>query len=70
MRNPGLAVLRDRSLYHATLAAIAQGRTTRGAIASYLERPATDVAHPLTILEDAGLRRPDGPTGHVRGCSA
>lgn len=59
--DPGLAALRDRSLYHATLAAIATGRTTRGAIASYLERPATDVAHPLAVLEDAGFiaRRED-----------
>jgi hypothetical protein len=37
------------------LAAIADGNSTRGGIASYMVRPATDLAHPLAVLEDAGL---------------
>lgn len=43
------------ALYHAVLAAIAEGNTTRGGIASYLERKSTDLAHPLSVLHDAGL---------------
>lgn len=51
----------DTGLYHSVLAAIATGNNARGAIASYLGRKATDLAHPLTVLEDAGLvsREPD-----------
>jgi AAA+ ATPase superfamily predicted ATPase len=53
--------LRDTAVYNSVLAAIAEGNTTRGGIASYLARPATDLAHPLGVLEDAGLiwRRAD-----------
>jgi uncharacterized protein len=53
--------LRDTALYHSVLAAIAEGNTTRGGIAGYLARPSTDLAHPLGVLEDAGLiaREPD-----------
>ena len=47
--------LRDTALYHSVLAAIAEGNATRGGIASYLARPATDLAHPLSVLQDAGL---------------
>ncbi len=47
--------LRDTALYHSVLAAIAGGNTTRGGIASFLARPSTDLAHPLGVLEDAGL---------------
>lgn len=47
--------LRDTALYHSVLAAVASGKTTRGAIAGYLGRKATDIAHPLHVLEDAGL---------------
>jgi AAA+ ATPase superfamily predicted ATPase len=52
---------RSTSLYHSVLAAVAEGNTSRGAVASYLGRNATDVGHPLTVLEDAGLlaREPD-----------
>ncbi|GAA0387366.1 ATPase AAA [Acrocarpospora corrugata] len=46
---------RDPALYHSVLAAVAEGNNTRGGIAGCLERKATDVAHPLTVLEDAGL---------------
>lgn len=47
--------LRDTAIYNSVLAAIAEGNATRGGIASYLARPATDLAHPLGVLEDAGL---------------
>lgn len=47
--------LRDGALYHSVLAAVADGNVTRGGIASYLARKATDIAHPINVLEDAGL---------------
>lgn len=47
--------LHDTALYHSVLAAIAEGNTTRGAIAGYLARKSTDLAHPLRVLEDAGM---------------
>jgi AAA+ ATPase superfamily predicted ATPase len=47
--------IHDTALYHAVLAAIAEGNTTRGGIAGYLERKSTDLAHPLGVLHDAGL---------------
>lgn len=46
--------LRDTALYHSVLAAIAEGRTRRGAIASALGRQSPDIGHPLAVLEDAG----------------
>jgi len=51
----------DSGIYHSVLAAIASGNTTRGGIASYMQRKSGDLAHPLTVLEDAGLisREPD-----------
>jgi len=42
-------------LYHSVLAAVAEGNTTRGSIAGYIGRKATDLQHPLTVLEDVGL---------------
>lgn len=53
--------LREPALYHSVLAAVAEGNRTRGGIASYIGRKATDLQHPLTVLEDAGLlvRQPD-----------
>ena len=52
--------VRDRGLYAAVLAAVATGRTTRGGIADHVGRPAADLTHPLTVLEDGGwLRRED-----------
>lgn len=51
--------LRDTALYLSVLAAVAEGNTTRGGIAGYLERKATDIAHPITVLEDAGLLQRD-----------
>lgn len=50
--DPGM---RDPTLYHSVLAAVAEGNTTRGGIAGYIGRKATDLQHPLTVLEDAGL---------------
>jgi AAA+ ATPase superfamily predicted ATPase len=47
--------IHDTALYHAVLAAIAEGNTTRGGIAGYLDRKSTDLAHPLGVLHDAGL---------------
>ncbi|MDN5860293.1 MAG: ATPase [Pseudonocardia sp.] len=53
--------LREPALYHSVLAAVAEGNRTRGGIGSYIGRKATDLQHPLTVLEDAGLllRQPD-----------
>ncbi len=49
--------LHDTALYHSVLAAIAAGNTARGGIADYLGRKSTDLAHPLSVLEDVGLIR-------------
>lgn len=53
--------LRDTALYHSVLAAVAEGNSTRGGIGTYLGRKAVDIAHPINVLEDAGLllREPD-----------
>ncbi|MEW2383729.1 ATP-binding protein [Micromonospora sp. NPDC047707] len=53
--------LRDTAVYHSVLAAVAEGNGTRGGIAGFIGRKATDLQHPLTVLEDAGLlvREPD-----------
>ncbi|TDC28012.1 ATP-binding protein [Streptomyces sp. 8K308] len=53
--------LRDTALYHGVLSAIASGNHTRGGIAGYLGRKATDLAHALTVLENTGMvvRDPD-----------
>ncbi|MFI7210605.1 ATP-binding protein [Micromonospora maritima] len=53
--------LRDTALYYSVLAAVAEGNASRGGIAGYIGRKATDLQHPLTVLEDAGLlrREPD-----------
>jgi AAA+ ATPase superfamily predicted ATPase len=47
--------LRDTALYHSVLAAIATGNATRSGVASFLARKSTDLAHPLTVLEDVGI---------------
>ncbi|RJO74723.1 ATP-binding protein [Nocardia panacis] len=47
--------LHEAGLYHAVLAAIADGNAGRGAIASCLERKSTDLAHPLAVLQDVGM---------------
>lgn len=53
--------VRDPGLYHSVLAAVAAGNKTRGGIANYIGRKATDIGHPLAVLEDSGLlqREPD-----------
>lgn len=51
--------LRDTTLYLSVLAAVAEGNATRGGIASYLGRRAPDIAHPINVLESAGLLRRD-----------
>lgn len=53
--------LRDLAIYHSVLAAVVEGNATRGGIASFVGRKATEVSHPLSVLEDAGLlaRQPD-----------
>ncbi|MGH8898637.1 MAG: AAA family ATPase [Egibacteraceae bacterium] len=55
--DPGTGEIRAKALYHSVLGAIAEGNTTRGAIASYLGRRSPDIGHPLSVLEDAGLIR-------------
>ncbi len=51
---PGVS---DRALYNSILAAIANGRTRPGEIASTLARPQTALAHPLRVLEELRLIR-------------
>ncbi|MGH3815819.1 MAG: ATP-binding protein [Pseudonocardiaceae bacterium] len=53
--------LRDKALYHSVLAAVAEGNSTRGAIARFVGRRDDALQHPLTVLEDASLlrREPD-----------
>jgi len=48
---------RNPALYHSVLAAVAGGNATRGGIANYVGRKATDISHPLTVLTDSGLLR-------------
>ncbi len=47
--------IRDAGLLHSVLAAVAEGNGHRGGISNYLGRKAADIAHPLNVLEDAGL---------------
>jgi uncharacterized protein len=49
--------VRDSALYHSVLAAVAAGNSTRGGIANYVGRKATDIGHHLMVLEDSGLLR-------------
>src|SRR5206468_2893252 len=49
--------VRDSALYHSVLAAVAAGNSTRGGIANYVGRKATDIGHHLLVLEDSGLLR-------------
>ncbi len=53
--------IRDPSLYHSVLAAVAEGSNTSGGIASYIGRKSNEVAHPLRVLEDSRLliKEPD-----------
>ncbi|WP_248506068.1 ATP-binding protein [Streptomyces sp. D2-8] len=47
--------LRNRSLYHSVLAAVAGGNRTSGGIASAVGRKATDISLPLSVLRNCGL---------------
>jgi uncharacterized protein len=47
--------IRDPSLYHSVLAAVAEGNNTSGGIASYIGRKSNEIAHPLRVLEDSRL---------------
>jgi AAA+ ATPase superfamily predicted ATPase len=49
----------DRALYQSVLAAIADGRSTRSAVGSLLERDDSALRHPLLVLERAGFIRRD-----------
>jgi uncharacterized protein len=53
--------IRDPSVYHSVLAAVAEGNATSGGIASYVGRKSNEIAHPLRVLEDCRLlvREPD-----------
>jgi uncharacterized protein len=53
--------IRDPSLYHSVLAAVAEGNNTTGGIASYVGRRSNEISHPLRVLEDSRLlvREPD-----------
>jgi AAA+ ATPase superfamily predicted ATPase len=53
--------IRDPSLYHSVLAAVAEGNNTSGGIASYIGRKSNEIAHPLRVLEDSRLliKEPD-----------
>lgn len=55
------AEIRDPSLYHSVLAAVAEGNNTSGGIASYIGRKSNEIAHPLRVLEDCRLlsKEPD-----------
>jgi len=54
--------IREPALYNAVLGAIAAGNATRGGIANYVGRKSSELLHPLTVLEDAGLiTREDDP---------
>jgi AAA+ ATPase superfamily predicted ATPase len=53
--------IRDPSLYHSVLSAVAMGNSRSSGIASFIGRPADQLSHPLNVLEDACLlvREPD-----------
>lgn len=53
--------IRDPSLYHSVLAAVAEGNNTSGGIAGYIGRKSNEIAHPLRVLEDCRLliKEPD-----------
>lgn len=54
--------IRDVALYNSVLGAIAAGNHARGRIASYIGRKDSELSHPLTVLQDAGLvAREDDP---------
>ncbi|MGH3544546.1 MAG: AAA family ATPase [Mycobacteriales bacterium] len=58
--------IREPAVYNSVLGAIAAGKTTRGAIATYVGRKDSDLAHTLNVLEDSGLIRRDVDPFHAR----
>jgi AAA+ ATPase superfamily predicted ATPase len=50
-----VAALREASIYHSVLAAVAAGNNTRGGIAGHVGRKASDLTHYLNVWEDTGL---------------
>ncbi|MGH9112141.1 MAG: AAA family ATPase, partial [Acidimicrobiales bacterium] len=50
-----VTALREASIYHSVLAAVAAGNNTRGGIASHVGRKASDLTHYLNVWEDTGL---------------
>jgi AAA+ ATPase superfamily predicted ATPase len=61
--------LHEAPLYHGVLSAIAAGNNTRGGITSYLGRKATDLGHPLTVLEDVGMIAREQDAFHAKRSS-
>jgi AAA+ ATPase superfamily predicted ATPase len=57
--------MRDTAIYHSVLAAISVGNRTRGSIAAYVGRKASDIGHQLNVLEDCGLIRRDADLFHA-----
>jgi uncharacterized protein len=53
--------IRDPSLYHSVLSAVATGNATTGGIANYIGRKSNEVAHPIAVLQDCRLlvKEPD-----------
>jgi hypothetical protein len=47
--------IREPALYHSVLAAVASGHTTYNGIANHIGRKSPEIAHPIGVLEDAGL---------------
>lgn len=53
--DPDLAGIRDRGLYHSVLAAVAAGNRTTGRIGALVQRSSDQLAHPLSVLVEAGF---------------
>jgi hypothetical protein len=61
------AEIRDTALTTRSSGRSPRGNATRGGIASYIGRKSTDIAHPLTVLEDSRLViREEDPFRHGR----
>ena len=58
--------IREPALYNSVLGAIAAGNATRGGIANYVGRKSSELMHPLTVLEDAGLITREADPFHAR----
>ena len=58
--------IREPAVYNAVLGAIAAGNATRGGIANYVGRKSSELLHPLTVLEDAGLITREDDPFHAR----